>query len=359
MKLLAALALLSLLASCLSPPVDEPPEGRGEPEPRQPAELRPVEREEEDEQEEPEEEIARTPVDSLLPPGMALVLESGSAAVRRGDWDADGEEDLAYLALSGAPVELDELGLQANLSGSTRDRREPLLILRLASGEDLLVRPGSFLLLQEFSSLSVAPRGSLVYLRFEEREQQRHLLFGADPTFKSPQRYLFVTDTRRGFFVRDVDDNGEEEIIHLETELTPRGIEESYFTLYQFHRGTLQRRSRVPLVERTGELLTEVRRLLLAGEDELLLRRYARGDGDIDAYLLPADATPLSELRDRSFVFVPDIRSNPFNLADSRPTVTTEILVISGGEEHIFEITVALRVEAGENPELKLLSSGE
>ncbi|MFW6216080.1 MAG: hypothetical protein ACOC45_09035, partial [Alkalispirochaetaceae bacterium] len=62
---------------------------------------------------------------------------------------------------------------------------------------------------------------------------------------------------------------------------------------------------------------------------------------------------------DRSFVFVPDIRSNPFNLADSRPTVTTEILVISGGEEHIFEITVALLVEAGENPELKLLSSGE
>lgn len=354
MKLTLVFAIIALLASCAS----EPPPVAPQPPPEPPPEYLEPPQAEREEPPEPEE-APRTPVEALLPGGLRLVLEGEDPARRRGDFDGDGREDTAYLAVSGDTRELEALGLQQNLYGSRRQPIEALLLLRLASGEDLLISPGRFLLLSRFSALPVAPRGSVVYLRFEEREQQRHLLFAADPTFKTPQRYLFVTDTARGFHVRDVDGDGEQEILHIETALTGTGVEESYFTLYQFHGGELERRSRFPLVSRSNALFSEIRRLLLAGEDEPLLRRHTVGGGEIDAYFAAADGTPLSELSERAFVFAPEIRANPFNLAEEEPLVTTEILIISESREHIYEITLAIEVAPGGSPELKLLPTPE
>ena len=339
-----------------------------------------VEPEEPDKEEEPEISVEERPaIDTLLPEGMRFVTEDGAPAVRRGDFDSDGRADDAYLAVTGDPVALELLAAEERLyeqdGTNVRDSR---LLLRLASGEDLLLNTGRFILLAEFSSLPISPgdpgaRGddstsgaqgkqappeALLYLRFEERDRQRHLLFSVSPIYKTPHRYLFLTDSATGFFVRDVDGDGEREVVHIETTVSAGGLEESFYTLYQFRRRELERRARVPVVERTNTLFQELRRLLIAGERELILRRYT-GGGNLEQYFEPREARPISEVLDVEFVYVPELRSNPFNLSEKSPELRTEILILAGGEEHLFGVRIGFLVEPGAGPTLRLLPVAE
>ena len=359
--------LLSSLLGCASveeaPSVPEPPPEIN----RKIAQEAPETSREDTQPEAPE----RPSPEELIPGDMTLVTEEGETVARRGDFDGDGRADIAYLAVSGESGPLDLLGSEERLyrteeTGSRHSR----LLLRLASGEDLLLNPGDFVLLAEFSTLPLtvesgepnaaagAPEveGDLVYLRFEDREQQRHILFSVDPLYGTPHRYLFLTDSVTGFLVRDVDGDRRSEVVHVETNVTAGGFEESFYTLYQFRRRELERTARVPVVERTNELFGEVRRLLIAGEREVLLRRHAIGASqEIDRYFEPVQGMPLSLLRGVEFVYVPDLRSNPFNLAQKEPELETEILVLAEGEEQLYTVRVGFFVEPRTGPILRLL----
>ncbi|MFW6337607.1 MAG: hypothetical protein ACOC25_01675 [Alkalispirochaetaceae bacterium] len=340
----------------------EPPAQTAEPEPEEPRRR-----------EEPEITVEERPaIETLLPEGMRFVTEEGAPAIRRGDFDSDGRVDEAYLAVTGTPVAVETLAAEERLySEEETTLRDSRLLLRLASGQDLLLNPGRFLLLAEFSSLPISsgeptgrgdstPSGerdsseALLYLRFEERERQRHLLFSVNPRFKTPHRYLFLTDSATGFFVRDVDGDGRREVVHIESTVSAEGLEESYYTLYQFRRRELERRARVPMVERTNDLLQELRELLMAGERELLLRRYT-GGGDLEQYFDPREARPISELTDVEFVYVPELRSNPFNLSRENPELRTEILILAQGGEELYGVRIGLVVEPEAGPRLRLL----
>jgi hypothetical protein len=373
-RLLIVIPILLPLLGCVG--IEEAPP-RPDPQPELPEEIArelPETPEEEREPVLPE----RPPLGELLPSGMSLVTKGGEPVKRRGDFDGDGREDTVYLAVSGDSTALDALGAEERLyetdeSGS----RESRLLLRLASREDLLLNPGDFLLLAEFSTLPLMAEpeesrgdtenrdssergeviaGDLIYLRFEDRQQQRHLLFSVDPLYKTPHRYLFLTDSVTGFFVRDVDGDRRSEVVHVETTVSAGGVEESFYTLYQFRRRELERSARVPVVERTNELFQEIRTLLISGDRELLMRRHTADSGrKIDRYFLPLEASPISQVPGVEFVYVPELRSNPFDLAEKPPELETEILLLAGGEEQLYRVRIGFVVEPRRGPTPLLL----
>lgn len=366
MKLRARSLLLPLLlAVLLGCATIEEAQDAQEPAPAQSLRTAAPEKSHVEEREEPELTVQeRPPIESLLPDEMRLLTEEGSPALRRGDFDSDGREDEAYLAITGDPVDLRLLAAEERLyQQEPADFRDSRLLLRLASGEDLILNTGELLLLSEFSSVPLAaeerePLDALIYLRFENREKQRHLLFSVSPIYKTPHRYLFLTDSATGFLIRDVDGDGNREVVHIETTVYPSGFEESFYTLYLFRGRQLERRARFPVVERTNELFQELRRLFIAGERDSFLRRYT-DNGNVDSYFVSLGTRPISQVLGVEFVYVPELRSNPFNLSQRNPDLRTEILVLAQGEEQLYGVRVGFVVEPEGGPKLRLLPVDE
>ena len=365
----AVLLSLLLLVACGTGPESSVP-----PPPSEPVVTKEVEKATSDfASSTPESKESATPppksAAELLPEGLTLVTESGAPARRLGDFDGDGGEDAAYLAVRELPSTIRELNSEKRLfEGSAGSTGELRLLILLATGEDLLLKTAEVTLLAEFTTLPLTRGGKesgssarpqkedLVYLRFENREGQRHLLFAIHPEFKTPHRYLFLTDSATEFLVRDVDEDGVSEVVHVETVVTAGGMEESYFSLYQFSDRALRRQSRMAVVERTNALLEKLRRHLLAGEVELLRERLlSESDRSLDDYFKAIDGTPLSKLGEVEFLFVPKVGTNPFDLTKPKAELRTEILVVVDGTERLFEIRIGFLVEPETGPTLELL----